>query len=422
MGIFSEQVKTRNIAEGLTTLVMPTGVKDVITISGSILGGSLHTITKNHKIPSLAAAMLDKGTELKDKYKISETLESVGAELNFSSTQHHTNFTGFCLKNNLKSVISLLAEQMQKPLFSNEELATLKTRIIGNLERQKEDTKKRATIGLLRALFPQTHPNYRETLEKSIQLISQVTSKELATFHKAAYGLGSLNIVAAGDLQPQAFNALIQEAFGGWSLRQLELPPIIEKAKPPQKGSETIHVPDKTSTDVFIGQPIGIDREHENYYDLMMAVYILGGNFSARLMQTVRDQQGLTYGIGSSISGVSSGSDGYWSTWGTFAPEILKKGQKATMDQIELWFKKGITKDELSAKKTTISGSFKVSMDSTSGLTGKILSNAEQGRPIDYLDKYPEIINSLTLENVNAAIKTYIDPKNLFTISAGTDE
>ena len=90
--------------------------------------------------------------------------------------------------------------------------------------------------------------------------------------------------------------------------------------------------------------------------------------------------------------------------------EILEKG------------KKGITKDELSAKKTTISGSFKVSMDSTSGLTGKILSNAEQGRPIDYLDKYPEIINSLTLENVNAAIKTYIDPKNLFTISAGTDE
>ena len=110
----------------------------------------------------------------------------------------------------------------------------------------------------------------------------------------------------------------------------------------------------------------------------MMAVYILGGNFSARLMQTVRDLQGLTYGIGSSISGVSFGSDGYWSTCGTFAPEILKKGQKATMDQIEIWFKKGITKDELSAKKTTISVSFKVSIDSTSGLTGKILSYADK--------------------------------------------
>ena len=70
MGIFSEQVKIRNIAEGLTTLVMPTRVKDVITISGSMLGGSLHTTTKNHKIPSITAAMLDKGTELKDKYII----------------------------------------------------------------------------------------------------------------------------------------------------------------------------------------------------------------------------------------------------------------------------------------------------------------------------------------------------------------
>ena len=152
----------------------------------------------------------------------------------------------------------------------------------------------------------------------------------------------------------------------------------------------------------------------------MLGVYILGGNFSARLMQTVRDKQGLTYGIGSSISGVSFGADGYWSTWGTFSPDILKKGVGATKDQINLWFDKGVTEEELSAKKTTINGSYKVSMDSTSGLTSKILSNAEQGRDLLYLDEYPKIIDAISLSEVNTAIKNHVDPEKLYMVSAGT--
>ena len=179
-------------------------------------------------------------------------------------------------------------------------------------------------------------------------------------------------------------------------------------------------VQDKTSAELYIGQSIGIDREHEDYYALMLGVYILGGNFSARLMQTVRDKQGLTYGIGSSISGVSFGADGYWSIWGTFAPDIIKKGIVATKEQVDLWFKKGVTEEELSAKKTTISGSYKVSMDSTAGLAAKILSNAEQGRTLSYLDDYPKIIESISLSDVNIAIQKYVNPNKLYMVSAGT--
>jgi zinc protease len=152
----------------------------------------------------------------------------------------------------------------------------------------------------------------------------------------------------------------------------------------------------------------------------MLGIYILGGNFSARLMQTVRDKQGLTYGIGSSIAGVSFGADGYWSIWGTFAPDIINKGIKATKEQINLWFNKGVTEAELSAKKTTIGGSYKVSMDSTAGLVAKILSNAEHGREISYLDEYPKIIESVSLSEVNGAIKKYVNPNKLYMVSAGT--
>ena len=85
MGTFSDQVIINEEIKGVKTYVMPTGVKDVVTISGSMLGGSIHCAGKNSKVSSLVASMLDKGTEKKNKYEISDMLESVGAELNFSS-------------------------------------------------------------------------------------------------------------------------------------------------------------------------------------------------------------------------------------------------------------------------------------------------------------------------------------------------
>ena len=109
MGTFSSQVITNDEVSGVKTYVMPTGAKDVVTVSGSMLGGSIHCANTNSKTAALVSSMLDKGTENKDKYEISETLESVGAELSFSSTRYHTHFTGFCLKNNLRTVVSLLS-------------------------------------------------------------------------------------------------------------------------------------------------------------------------------------------------------------------------------------------------------------------------------------------------------------------------
>ena len=420
MGTFSKQVITNDEVRGVKTYVMPTGAKDVVTISGSMLGGSIHCTSTNSKTAALVTSMLDKGTEKKDKYEISETLESVGAELSFSSTRYHTHFTGFCLKNNLDTVVSLLSEQLMTPSFSSSELSTLQSRICGNLERDKENTKKLAMIHFLRTLFPSNHPNYRETVDESIDLVNKITKQDLFAFHKEQYGLGSIKIAATGDLNPEDFNGRMLEAIRGWTNKKIEIPKLVKKAREPKEGNETIMVQDKTSADLYIGQSIGIDREHEDYYALMLGVYILGGNFSARLMQTVRDKQGLTYGIGSSISGVSFGADGYWSIWGTFAPDIIKKGIVATKEQVDLWFKKGVTEEELSAKKTTISGSYKVSMDSTAGLAAKILSNAEQGRTLSYLDDYPKIIESVSLSDVNMAIQKYVNPNKLYMVSAGT--
>ena len=418
--LFKDKVNEIEVMQGVRSLTMTTAIKDVVTISGSLEGGSLYAPMDNKQIANIATAMIDKGTDQKDKYEISDILDSIGAEISFSSSSNHINFTAHCMKKDLKTIMHLIAEQLNTPSLKENELELLKTRVLGNLERNKEDTRKQANIALLRKIYHSNHPNFRSTVDESIELIKRISIEDLQNYHDQVFGLGSVRIASVGDVDPDNLNSIIKDSFR--VLKAQNLPDISEfdTAQKSVEHKESIHIPDKTSADVYIGQSIGIDQDHKDYIPLMMAIYILGGNFSARLMQTVRDKEGLTYGIGSSISSASYKRDGYWSTWATFSPELIKKGIESTKKQINLWTSNGVSQSEVETKKQTIVGSYKVGMDTTSGLANRILSNDEKGRDISYLDDYPNIINSVSIDQVNNAIKTYVDPLNLVEVSAGT--
>ena len=144
-----------------------------------------------------------------------------------------------------------------------------------------------------------------------------------------------MNIVAAGDVSSSQLNNLLTTDLKGWNKQDVMTINKDITAHKRRQSTDHINIKDKTSSDIYIAQSINITDDNPIYLELMMGIYILGGNFSARLMQTVRDQQGLTYGIGSGISGCSYGINGYWYTWGTFAPDIIDKGIKSTEHQIE---------------------------------------------------------------------------------------
>ncbi len=416
----ASRIEERTPLRGIQLLTMKSGVQDVVTITGSMLGGDEFSPSSNPMVADLTAAMLDQGTKKHTKYEISDMLESVGARLSFSSGNYRVNFSARCLKENVPLVLSLLAEQLREPAFNDKDLETVKKRMIGGLKRSKESTRRQAYGAFLRTVYPEGHPNYSRDIDRDIAFIEQITVTDLRDFHRKNYGLGNMIVVAVGDVEGETVSGELKHVFSGWKTSPLSIEPPALKANTPQATVTYVTMEDKTSTDMVIGQPIGIDRDHPDYYPLMMGVYILGGNFSARLMQTVRDEQGLTYGIGSAVRGVDNGNDGYWSAWGTFAPTLLQKGKEATLEQISKWAQDGVTKDELESKKTTITGNYQVGLATTRGMARQILVNAERGRPTTYLDEYPQIINALTLNQVNEAIKKYVDLDHLVIVAAGS--
>lgn len=416
----AEQITEYEPVKGLRLLTMKTGVEDVITIRGSLLGGDVYSPQANPMIADATAAMLDQGTKKKSKFEIADRLETVGASINFSSGQQHVRFTARCLKKDISLVLGLLAEQLREPAFNKDDLRTLKKRLVGNMEREKENTGRQAGTKFLEYLYPKDHPNYRYPVDERIEMVNKLQPSALRNFHNTYYGLGNMTIVAVGDIEGESFSKEVEKVFRGWKTSPLSKWRRTKAANETNAVTDYVTIKDKTSADIYLGLPIGIDLFNEDYYPLMVGTYILGGNFSARLMQIVRDAQGLTYGISSFIGGVNNGNDGYWAIWSTFAPHLVQTGYEATMEQVNKWVDQGITENELAAKKTTITGSYKVGLATTRGLAGQILTNAERGRPNDYLDEFPEIITALTVEQINTAIKKYIDKDKLVFIAAGS--
>ena len=415
--LLSSKVVDSEPVEGIRLLTLKRG-SGVVTLTGSMLGGDIYA-SGNARTADMVAAMLDQGTTNMTKFEISAKLESAGARLGFFNGQARVGFSGKFLSEDTKMVFDLLADQLKNPLFAEEDLNKVKKRQVANYKRSKESTRGNATNNMLKAFYGTGHQNSPTDPDKAIEEIKKITPKNLKDFHLKNYGAGTMVIVAVGDVDHNSLEGLIKEGFGGWKKS-----PLKEKKETgtANKASDKVYVTmqDKTSTDFLVGTALGIDRYHPDYLPLYVATHTLGGNFSARLMQTVRVKEGLTYGINSSMRGFGNGNDGYWMVGGTFSPKLLSKGESSTLREIKKWAEEGITQKELDITKSTLTGGFQVGFDSTGGLAGGILDAIIVHGDLTYLDNYPERIKAITLDEANTAISKYIFFDDLYQVAAGT--
>ena len=404
---------------GIRLFEMQTTKSGAVTIEGSLLGG-YHFSKKNPMIAAVLARMLDQGTKRLDKLELYKKLEGLGARINFSVDTYRVRFEAECLREHAADVIALMGEQLREPRLDEADLDTIKKQLISSLDHDKENTAAEAQTYFRRLLFSPEHPNYRLSAEEKIAYITQISIHDLEIFHQENYGLGSMLVVAAGDIEGTGVTDALEKSFGDWSSSQLKLPDV--RIQPLSRNAEStfITVENKTSTDMYIGHALDITLAHPDYYALALALFALGGSSQARLFQKLREREGLTYGIYAGFAGMNFGDFGYWHTWGTFAPILLEKGIEKTREEISEWTRGGLTEEELAVRKRTVAGLYSVSLGSTDGLADVILSCAELGRPISYIDDYPNIIKKLTLTEVNESIKKHIQPNNLIMVAAGS--
>ena len=410
---------TRKKINGIDVITAKTGVKDVITFTGSFAAGDVFSPESNSMIADLTGNMLDKGTTKNDKFALAKKLEDLGASLGFSVGSNTFNFSGKLLKKDLPAVISLLAEQLRMPAFSSEELEKLKKQRTGNFRESMDDPSSVADNTLSQVLFPKGHPNYQVPMQKAIDDINKVTVEDIKSFYNKYYGPKSMVFAAAGDIETKELENAIESSFKGWK-GGVDYPSYKNSDMRSSSVNKYITMPGKTSTVLDMGLVTNLKRTDLDYYPLMFGVDVFGGGtFMARLMSIVRDDEGLTYGIYSWLN-KDLFCGGQWNVQGTFAPQLLAKGTESTLRELKRWVKDGITEAEMKNTKSRLIGEYKVQLATTNGLVNQILNIVQRGLDVAFIDKYPDIINALTLDQVNSAVKKYINPDKVDIVVAGS--
>lgn len=409
-------------------------VESVVTIVGSFdtrpdLG------VREDLVQEVVVELLDKGTTERDRFEIAGQIEDLGADIGFGSHDLSVHFAARVLKHDVKEVLHLVAEQLRIPAFEEAEFEKAKHQLGSVIRRSIDSTAVRAGSALRSKLFAAGHPNHGHSPADDVEALQDVTLDDVRRFHREQFGANRLVLCAAGDLEPTEFEQAVASAFTGFDSVNLRSESA-DPAKDGEPGSDDdpyghlerspeptridIPIPDRMNLDVRIGAGVELRSDDPDFVALHVGNYILGGNFSARLMSYVREELGLTYGIRAEFAGFDRAYDGFWQISVTLSQENLTAGIEATMATLELFLQDGITADELEAKQQTLCGLFKVGLSTTRGLAQALHGHFRNGFEPSYIDEYPEIISGLTVAQVNGAIRRYLQADRFVTVVAGT--
>lgn len=415
---FADRIYDRTVGP-CRLLTLDTPVDEVVSWRGSFLTEP-NLAAGDDMRQELVVNLLDKGTAQHDRFELARMLEDRGAELEISSDGLYVDLSGRALREDLPDILGVVAEMLFEPTFEPEEFEKARAQIAAQIQRKMENTGAQASSALTRALYNPAHPNYSPPPEEQLAQLQQITRDEIVAYHDEHFGANTFILTFVGDLAGDgSIERAVEQHFAGWVPH--DAPSTYETAADaPSGGVSRVPMPDKANIDVRMGHPLRVRRDDEDYLPLYVANYILGGNFSARLMATIRDEMGLTYGINAALSGLSTRYDGHWQVGVTLSQENLERGIEATRAEVQRFVDEGVTAEELATKKTTITGSYTVGLATTKRLAQSILTNAERGFDLDYLDRFPKLIEALTLEEVNAAIQRHFDPSQFHTAMAGT--
>lgn len=419
--MYTKLIQEKKLPWGATLLVAAFPAYGSVSFMGSVLGGT--RLAKNNQIARVHAAMLLDGTSKRDKREIQLFLDSIGASLSFSVSRNRLTFSGRVHGKHLDKLLAFIAEALMEPVFPEEELDMLKKRDLASLSLAAQDTHTQADIALTRMLYPKEHPNFADTIDESREMLTALEREDLLKHHARIVGRNELILSLAGDIKGPLAAKLAAKHFKPLPLKNIALPKFT-KVTAHKPRHQQVPIEHKASIDFMLGETTGITSDSKDYAPLMLGLQILGnpGGFTGRLMSTVREEEGLTYGVYAYMSSFTKEIDGYINIWATFAPQLFEKGREAVLREVRKIVEEGVSQEEVRKHRELYEAKSRVSLANSGALARAAHEIVAQGYSVERLDSFPKRVLRLTAREVNAALKKYLHPGALSQSAAGPVE
>jgi zinc protease len=419
---FVERVSLRDLPGGARLAVLENPHAPTATIAGTIGAGLTAASNGRFTVPSVTAAMLDRGTTDHDRIGLARELEDHGLHLGVRATAGApatVSFSAQGLAEEFGRLASLLVEVLRRPVFPAHELDRFRDRALGGLAREREETYARAYAALTRRLYPEGHPLHKRSIEVRERELGSLTRDELEEFHGRVYGPASLVLAVVGKIDPDQAAAALAVHLDGW-VGGATIPAWVEGTAEAAAHEDRIHIPDRPNLDVLLGHAGRLRRGDADQAAAVLANSCLGqSTLTSRLGVAVRDGAGLSYSIYSRFFG-TLGLAGPWAVSCGVSLENLDRAIDLCRDVIGSYVADGPGETELEDERRAQAGAYQVGLATNGGVARELVSVLTAGEPIARLDEYPRQLLATTRDQVLEAVKRHIRPDELTLAVAGS--
>ena len=423
-----------NIESRTTRYTLPNGIKvallpkstrgQTVVARFRVILGDEEALNGRATAGAMAGAMLMRGSSEHTRQQIQDELDRLKASGSVVGSVTQASAQVQTTRDNLPDVMRLVAEIIRSPTFPADEFETLKEQQLSRLEQQRSDPSALAQIALGRHMnpVPPGHPNYTETVDEAVAEMEAVTLADTRAFYEDFYGpqLGTLGLV--GDFDAAEMRAVIEEAFGDWMSPHPAVRVATEFVDPPAVELQ-IETPDKANAIFVAQQNLSLRDDNPDYAALVLGGHMIGGGvMNSRLAKRIRQEDGLSYGVGGGISGHPVDASGSFLAFAIYAPENAEALEAAFQEEMQKVLDGGFADEELDVAKQGYLQSRQLSRAQDPSLVGVLTQGLYFDRDLTWDADLENRIQAVTVEEVNAAVRRYLDLSKMTIVKAGDFE
>lgn len=408
-------IKRTVLPNGLTVLHVERHNLPIVMLTLLVKASPLDESPDKAGLANLTAELLTEGTKKRRATDISEEIEFIGASLGASTDNDYTIISLSVLKKDIEKGFEVFSDILLNSTFPDEEIKRDKELIKGSLKQSEEDPSFVAAKTFKKAVFGDLP--YGRLVTGGVETIDNLKREDILRFHSDYYKPNNSTLSVVGDLSEDELSLLIKRFLSEWKHTEVRKRRSIQKPENENKKKTILIDRDLTQANIILGHA-GISRGNPDYYAVSVMNYILGsGGFSSRLMQAVRDEMGLAYDIHSFFAPYKEG--------GLFEVGVQTKNESANTviteiyKQINRIRKEEVTDQELEDAKAYLTGSFPRRLDTNKKIADFLVVMEFYDLGLDYVEKYPQYIKSITKDDVLRVAKKYLDTSYLVTVVVG---
>ena len=402
------------LANGLDVVVIEKHQVPIAQLILQVGAGSVRDEASGIGLASLTADMLDEGAGDRSALELADAFEMLGARFSTSAGRHTASLALRVTVERLSEALALVSDVLLEPSFPDAELERIRTERLTALIRRHDDPNTIAGVLFDGTVYGETHPYGRGTVGDEAALRS-FSTEDVNAFHDRWYRPDNATLLIAGAIAPAEARRVAEAAFGSWQGGQAPTPEV--GPIQPVRG-RTIYLVDKpgsVQSVIALGHQ-GAPRSSPDYHALQVLNTILGGSFSSRLNQNLREDKGYTYGARSSFStGLGAGD---FSAGAAVQTQSTGPALAEFMKELN-GIRQPIPQEEIDRAKQNLAMGFIQGFQSVAQVAGQFGQVVEYDLPADYLDGYVDHVLAVTKADVERVAQEYIDPENLAIVVVG---